>query len=329
MRDLEYENVKSDKIARILGIYTKLMNGGIVNKAEEARQYGVNERSIQRDIDDIREYFENETADIGFINSVIYDRSAKGYRLEQLYKTRLSNSEILAVCKILLDSRAFTKKEMLLLLDKLVECCVPQTNQKAVMDLISNEEFHYVEPRHHTVFIDKLWTLGQAIRASQYIEIDYMRTKDKKIVRRKLKPVAILFSEYYFYLTAFIDDKEVQENFDVLNDAFPTIYRLDRIKKLKLLDEKFHIPYSSRFEEGEFRKRIQFMYGGKLQKVKFEYRGTDVDAVLDRLPTARIIKEEDGKYVIEAEVFGKGIEMWLRSQGEDIQIIKSGGENGE
>lgn len=321
MRDLEYENVKSDKIARILGIYTKLMNGGIVNKAEEARQYGVNERSIQRDIDDIREYFENETADIGFINSVTYDRSAKGYRLEQLYKTRLSNSEILAVCKILLDSRAFTKKEMLLLLDKLVECCVPQTNQKAVMDLISNEEFHYVEPRHHTVFIDKLWTLGQAIRASQYIEIDYMRTKDKKIVRRKLKPVAILFSEYYFYLTAFIDDKEVQENFDVLNDAFPTIYRLDRNKKLKLLDEKFHIPYSSRFEEGEFRKRIQFMYGGKLQKVKFEYSGTDVDAVLDRLPTARIIKEEDGRYVIEAEVFGKGIEMWLRSQGENVKIM--------
>ena len=68
MRDLEYENVKSDKIARILGIYTKLMNGGIVNKAEEARQYGVNERSIQRDIDDIREYF--ETADIGFIESI-------------------------------------------------------------------------------------------------------------------------------------------------------------------------------------------------------------------------------------------------------------------
>ena len=149
-----------------------------------------------------------------------------------------------------------------------------------------------------------------------------MRTKDKKIVRRKLKPVAILFSEYYFYLTAFIDDKEVQENFDVLNDAFPTIYRLDRIKKLKLLDEKFHIPYSSRFEEGEFRKRIQFMYGGKLQKVKFEYSGTDVDAVLDRLPTARIIKEEDGRYVIEAEVFGKGIEMWLRSQGDTVTLME-------
>ena len=64
------------------------------------------------------------------------------------------------------------------------------------------------------------------------------------------------------------------------------------------------------------------MYGGKLQKVKFEYSGTDVDAVLDRLPTARIIKEEDGRYVIEAEVFGKGIEMWLRSQGDTVTLLE-------
>ena len=64
------------------------------------------------------------------------------------------------------------------------------------------------------------------------------------------------------------------------------------------------------------------MYGGKLQKVKFEYSGTDVDAVLDRLPSARIIKEEDWKYVIEAEVFGKGIEMWLRSQGDTVTLME-------
>ena len=43
-----------DKVERVLGIYSKLMNGEIVNKAEEAQKYHVNERSIQRDIDDIR-----------------------------------------------------------------------------------------------------------------------------------------------------------------------------------------------------------------------------------------------------------------------------------
>ena len=133
-----------------------------------------------------------------------------------------------------------------------------------------------------------------------------------------------MFSEYYFYLTAFIDDKdEAREDFDVLNDSFPTIYRIDRIRKMKVLDEKFHIPYSSRFEEGEFRKRVQFMYGGRLQKVKFKYSGPDVDAVLDRLPTAQILDEEDGVYTISAEVFGEGIYMWLRSQGDYVEILSS------
>lgn len=102
---------------------------------------------------------------------------------------------------------------------------------------------------------------------------------------------------------------------------FPTIYRMDRIKELKVLNERFHIPYRDRFEEGEFRKRVQFMYGGKLQKVKFQYSGSDIDAVLDRLPTAEVLSEKDGVYTVRAEVFGKGINMWLRSQGENISGV--------
>lgn len=314
-------SIKSDKIERVLSIYTKLMNGYLINKAEESANYGVNERSIQRDIDDIRNYLEADGERVGCINSVIYDRIHKGYRLEQIYKMKFSNSEVLALCKILLDSRAFTKKEMTEMLDKLISCCVPKTNQQLVTDLISNETFHYVEPRHKTKFIDKMWDIGQSIRECRCIEINYTRMKDKATVKRRLKPVAIMFSEYYFYLTAFIDDENVQKDFDVINDSFPTIYRIDRIKKLTVLDEKFHIPYSSRFEEGEFRKRVQFMYGGKLQKVKFKYSGTDIDAVLDRLPTAQVLSEEDGVYEVSAEVFGKGIDMWLKSQGDSVSQI--------
>lgn len=315
------ENTKGDKIERVLGIYTKLMNGYLVSKAEEAVNYGVNERSIQRDIDDIRNYLEADAERVGCINSVIYDRIGKGYRLEQIYKMKFSNSEVLALCKILLDSRAFTKKEMTDMLNKLISCCVPKTNQQLVNDLISNEAFHYVEPKHKTKFIDTMWDIGQAIRGCNYIEVDYIRMKDKMVVKRKLKPVAIMFSEYYFYLTAFINDEEVRKDFDVINDSFPTIYRIDRIKHLRVLDEKFHIPYGSRFEEGEFRKRIQFMYGGKLQKVKFQYSGIDIDAVLDRLPTAQILAEKDGVYTVSAEVFGKGMDMWLKSQGTMVTIV--------
>lgn len=324
---LQVEKEGTDKIERVLGIYTKLINGAVVNKATEATNYGVNERSIQRDIDDIRNYMDLQGAEDGILNSVIYDRQANGYRLEQIYKLKLTNPEILAICKIILDSRAFTKTEMESMLQKLIESCVPEENQKLVKSLILNEEFHYIEPRHGTVFIDKMWDIGEAIHNHKYIEIQYQGIQGSTVKTRKLKPLAIMFSEYYFYLAAFIDDDKVKENFNVTNDPFPTIYRIDRIQGLKVLDENYHIPYSDRFEEGEFRKRIQFMYGGKLKKVKFKYSGYSVEAVLDRLPTAKIISEEHGNdsekkiYTISAEVFGDGIDMWLKSQGNNIELI--------
>lgn len=312
---------KDGKIQRILNIYTMLINGHIVNKVELADRFHVNERSIQRDIDDIRSYLDKEAKETGIENYVSYDRDAKGYRIDTLYRMKFTNQEVLALAKILLDSRAFTKSEMTDMLKRLIQCCVPQSNQKLVNDLIMNEAFHYIEPRHKSEFLDTMWQLGQAIYNSQFIEIEYQRLKEKKTVNRKLKPLAIMFNEFYFYFVGFIDDEEVRKDFDVLNDSFPTIYRIDRIKKLEILNEKFHIPYSSRFQEGEFRKRIQFMYGGKLRRVKFKYTGLSVEAVLDRLPTARIVDEVEGTYIIEAEVFGNGIDMWIRSQGDKIEMI--------
>lgn len=326
-------SVGSDKIERVLGIYTKLMNGEVVNKAEEAVNYNVNERSIQRDIDDIRNYMEQSIPDSGIVNDVIYDRNQKGFRLEKIYNLKLTNSEVLAICKILLDSRAFTKKEMKGMLDKLIDCCVPKANQKLVRDLIKNEEFHYIEPQHKTVFIDRMWEIGKAIQENRYIEIKYRGMQGSTDKTRKIKPLAIMFSEYYFYLVAFIDDEKVKENFNVINDSYPTIYRIDRLKDYKVLEERYQIPYSNRFEEGEFRKRIQFMFGGQLRKIRFKYTGYSIEAVLDRLPTAKVEKEEmheDGKrkiYTISAEVFGDGVDMWLRSQGDCLVLI-GGSSNG-
>lgn len=241
--------------------------------------------------------------------------------MEDIYKNRMTNGEALAICKILLDSRAFPKDKIKELIYHIVHNSVPAAEQKYILERVNNELFHYIEPRHKTDCTDILWQISEAVRTNHYFQIEYMRTKDKQTVVRKLRPAAIMFSEYYFYLTAFIDDKVLCQYFEVTNDTFPTIYRIDRIKKLTILEEQFHVPYKNRFEEGEFRKRIQFMYGVKLQKVKFRYSGLDIDAILDRLPTAQILSEKDGVYTISAEVFGKGIDMWLRSQGDNIEII--------
>lgn len=318
---------QNDKIERVLQIYTRLMNGGVVNKAAAAAECGVTERSIQRDVDDIRKFLELEADQSGLIRSVVYDREKKGYRLDQPLYPMLTNAEILAICKILLDSRAFTRPEMMQMLEKLIACCVPQGQRELVSELIRNEAFHYIEPHHKTVFLDTMWSLGEAIRSCRYVEIRYARLKENKTVTRRIKPAAIMFSEYYFYLAAFIDDAEVRKGFDAPDDPFPTIYRIDRIKRLKVCKEHFRVLYANRFEEGEFRKRVQFMYGGRICRVKFRYSGTSIEAVLDRLPTAQILEEKDGVYTVSAEVFGKGIYMWLRGQGDAVEVLE-GGETG-
>lgn len=320
--DNEFE--KNGKMERILSMYTTLMNGGALYKAQEAVKYGVSPRSIQRDIDEIRNFLSLNVENTGVVNTVEYDRAKDSYQLVQASRMKFTNSEILAICKILLDSRAFTKKEMDSMLQRLVDCCAKPDSYQLVRELIQNEQFYYVQPQHNTVFINTMWSIGEAIQNSHYIEIEYRKVKGQEVVRRKLKPVSIIFSEFYFYMAAFIDDAdEVREHFDVINDAFPTIYRIDRIKNLKILKEQFYIPYKDRFEEGEFRKRVQFMYGGRLRRVKFRYKGDSIEAVKDRLPTAEVIHQDEDGYIVTAEVFGKGIDMWLRSQGEMVEVMES------
>lgn len=320
MDTIPYTEINNDKIQRILSIYTRIMKGETINKQKEAERYNVHPRSIQRDIQDITAFLERDELNTGLSNSIIYDAKLQGYRLEHNTVYKLSPQEILAICKILLDSRAFVKEEMTGIIDKLIHSSVFEKDQPQVEKLIRNEEKHYVELQHKTHFLNKMWDIGQAIQNQNYIEIEYKRG-DNEIKKRKLKPAAIMFSEFYFYLTAFIDDKEVCQNFDIANDPFPTIYRIDRIQNLKVLDDHFRVLYSSRFEEGEFRKRVQFMYGGKLQTVRFKYKGTSIEAVLDRLPTAKAEKQEDGTYLVKAEVFGKGIKRWLRGQGDDVEVM--------
>lgn len=65
------------------------------------------------------------------------------------------------------------------------------------------------------------------------------------------------------------------------------------------------------------------MTPGNLLKIKFKFFGRSIQAVLDRLPTAKVVEEEkEDVYIVEAEVYGKGIKMWLLSQGEYLEVLK-------
>ena len=307
------------KVERIMNIYHRIMNGEVINKAEEAARFGVNERSIQRDLDDIRAFLANDPS---MNRDLVYDRTRKGYVLVRDSQNALTNSQILTVCKILLESRSLTKEEMYPIIDKLLLCCVPYQNYKKVSALIGNEKFHYLEPHHGKKFVDDMWDISSAVYERRLMRIRYQKLKEPDKVLRLIQPVGIMFSEYYFYLCAFISESE--ETPQVVKHPFPTIYRIDRIAEYEILDEHFHVPYAERFQEGEFRKRIQFMFGGELGTIKFKYRGLSIESILDRFPTAEILGRDESGWTVRAEVYGDGVDFWLRSQGKLIEVIDGG-----
>lgn len=313
---------KQHKNSRTLDMYVRLCEGKTINKVAEATRFGVDERSIQRDIDDIRAFIDEQKLISGDTREVVYDRAKKGFVLAGEEPSMMTNSEILAVSKILLESRAFTKRELKVILDKLVEGCVPLKNMKIVSELIANEKYHYVELNHKEYIQDKLWSIGEDISERNLVSIKYARANaPRESIKRVIEPIAILFSEYYFYLNAYIVEKDSSGGYIHKYD-YPAIFRIDRIKDYKELGEKFKVSYTNRFEEGEFRKRVQFMYAGKLQRVKMRYYGDNPEPILDRLPTARVVEQYEHESVIDAEVYGQGIIMWLLSQGSNVEIIR-------
>lgn len=309
------------KNSRILDMYERLCAGKTLNKSEEALRFGIDERSVQRDIDDIRAYLAELSISSGDDRQVVYDRQKKGFLLSGYQSPLMTNSEILAVSKILLESRAFTKKDMSAILDKLISGCVPQKNMKLVSDLLANEKFHYVELTNPAGIQDKLWDIGSDIQQRHLLEISYQKqgADAGSAVIRIVEPVSILFSEYYFYLNAYIveaTDGKYTHKYD-----YPAIFRVDRIADYRLLDQTFSLPYANRFQEGEFRKRVQFMYPGRLQSIRFRYTGASVDAILDRLPTAKVLSKDEEAFIVEAEGYGNGIVMWLLSQGDRVDVL--------
>ena len=73
IRDME-----TGKAERMLTLYRLLSRGEVVSKSELADQMGVDGRTIQRDIDDLRAYLANISASSDLCPSIVYDRKQIG-----------------------------------------------------------------------------------------------------------------------------------------------------------------------------------------------------------------------------------------------------------
>ena len=299
----------NSKTFRLLNLYERLNRGEVINKKDFANAFDISEKSVQRDIEDLRIYL-SECYENGDGITVEYSYEKNGYHLVKKEKEFLTNEEILGITKILLESRAYNKEELETMIDKLVLQATPSARMN-IKEMILNEKFHYIPLKHNKPLLNTIWELSENIYNKTLIEFDYVR-KDGVTSHRTVKPLSIMFSEYYFYLIAWMADD---------SKDYPTVFRIDRMTNVKTNGERYSIPYKDRFEEGDFRKKVQFMYSGPLKTIRFEFTGPSLEAILDRIPSAEIVAQHEDKTTIKAECYGDGVLMWLRTQGDNVKIL--------
>lgn len=292
----------SGSATRQLTIYQTLLTGAPVTKKDLADRFDVDERSIQRDISNIRNFIVEENLEL----ELEYRRSTKAYQLVGKTQT-FGKAHVLALVKILLASRAFNKDETEQLIELLLARLEPG-EQRELNWIIKNEQSNYLPLSHTTELLKPLWDFSLYIVRSQAVDITYTKQRGEKVTRT-IVPKAIIFSDYYFYVVSY------NPKYD--NDLF---YRLDRIKEWYPSDEKIKIEHKDRYEDGKLRKKIQYMTPGDQKKIRFEFTGI-LEAALDRFPMSKVIENDGKKALIEVETIDQGAKMWLLSQGKRVKIV--------
>ena len=322
---MDYSIDKTKQEQRILEIYQDLLDNKEVDIDVKSEKFGVDKKTIKRDLTAVEEFLDTR------YQLEIQKSKPNIYKLSRENAGRLTQTEVLAVCNILLNSRAFSKKEMKRLLDKIIEHNLDKEESKYVTALTGNEMHHYAELSTSKQiapedFLENMKNIAEAVVSQRKIEIEYKRNEDINSIKRKLCPLAIMFSEMYFYMAAKIEDKEIEEKLRRNYCSSPAIYRLDRISSVKILDEHFTISDKDRVDSGHFKNKSKFMYGGNIRHITFDYTGTNKGMILDQIPNATEMYTKGNTTRFRAAIIGDGPEMWLRLLKDAVKIIPPAGK---
>ena len=163
--------------------------------------------------------------------------------------------------------------------------------------------------------------IALAINAKKKVEFTYFDydANHKKVYRKDGKvytvnPFATIFSDDNYYLVCY-DDKYLSV----------THYRIDRMDKVKMLDEDVKpLPSDHALHDLKKHKKSVFgMYNGETEKVKFVIEKNLIDVVYDKFgKDLKLMSFGDDKYTFTAEVKVSPIFFgWCCAFGERLKVV--------
>ena len=296
---------KANAATRQLYLYRLLASGKHLSKSDVQEKFSIDARTVQRDFANIRnflsDYFNNYNLE--------YDAKDHKYYLSN-GELGLSKAQCLVVIKVLLASRSLARKELEPLIKSLLALLSDQ-DRRDIKPIIQSELASYVELKNlkDKRLLEAIYTFSKLILQRETITINYT-TQRHKYVTRTIAPVALTFSDYYFYIVSY--NPQFKKNI---------IYRLDRIVSWKYADKKIPLEQRTHFNLGDEKKKFQLMYPGNPITIRFKYTGI-VEAALDKFPISKTIKKIDEQtFLLEVTTYDTGALMWFLSQKDMVTIV--------
>jgi predicted DNA-binding transcriptional regulator YafY len=285
------------KTERLLYILSLLRTHKRLRASDLAKKCGVTERSIYRDI-----------ISISAANIPIYFDG--GYKLLHngfLPPTNLSEHEsgfLLGLLKspMLGKGKPFDKTTRVII-DK-IESGNDDGNIKNCIDIGVN----LTEKSGNANYALRI---EEAIRAKKAIVINYLSLKNEES-KRKIAPYALSFRKHAWYLIGHC----------YLRDEIRT-FRLGRVEKLKVTNEKIEIPAD--FSVEEYFRSSWGVYKGRIKKFKVLFKGAAAIAIKTSSHHAneQIKNLDDGN--VEYLVYASGEDefiRWVLGYGSEAEILE-------
>ena len=207
-----------DKEDRVLMLFWQLYNGRAVNRNSFCFETGIDSRTFDRDIADIRNFL----ADIYSGQELIFDRRTHTYRISGIVQQALSEVELTAVITILIGAKALRADELKGLtaaLGQATESVNPEIKKELARML-----GQYTEDESHSAILKMQWDLFQCIKKRLLIEMQYMNRSGSRDTQRVI-PLELYFENQHFFLKAVC----------MHGNRNPEIYLVDRIAEFKVI----------------------------------------------------------------------------------------------
>lgn len=222
---------QTDKITRVLSLYTQLLNGNPVDKVWFSMEHNITERSFDRDVEDIRLFLCESFSGA----ELVFDRTDGKYHLTGERPAFLDRLCVEAILKVLLSSGAFRRDEMEGLADSLLSTASP-ADRKRISQVLQNDRENYRTETKNAI-MKILGDLYEVLNTGRDVLL-YFTPGKQELQSQWAAPLEIRFQDGVFSLLAALDPRmerietiplDIVDSFKTLG----TMYSAELRKKYK------------------------------------------------------------------------------------------------